>query len=53
VQSEVIVRLDPEQIEVIDDTMAAVLRSKTGVKRLKIASAMFESAIRRRALSGT
>jgi hypothetical protein len=36
-------RLDPGQIEVVDDEMAVVLRSKTGVERLKIASPMFES----------
>ncbi len=39
-------RLDPGQIEVIDDDMAEVLRHKTGAERLAIASAMFASARR-------
>jgi len=39
-------RLDPGQIEVLDDQMAEVLRSKTGAERLKIASDMFSSARR-------
>ena len=37
-------RLDPGQIEVVDDEMAEVLRRKTGAERLAIASAMFASA---------
>jgi len=37
-------RLDPGQIEVMDDQMAAVLRSKTGAERLKIANDMFRFA---------
>jgi hypothetical protein len=32
------------RIEVVDDDMARVLRSKTGAERLKIASDMFSSA---------
>ena len=39
-------RLDPGQIEVLDDEMAAVLRSKTGAERLQIASDMYAAARR-------
>ena len=39
-------RLDVRQIEVMDDEMAAVLRGKSGVERLKIASGMYVSARR-------
>lgn len=39
-------RLDPGQIEVVDDEMAQVLRGKTGPERLRIASDMFSSARR-------
>ncbi len=39
-------RLDPGQIEVVDDEMAAILRHKTGAERLAIASGMFASARR-------
>jgi len=40
------VRIDPRQVEVVDDDMARVLRSKTGAERLKIAFGMFTSARR-------
>ena len=33
--------LDPRNIEVIDDQTAAVLRSKTGAERLRIADEMY------------
>lgn len=36
--------IDPSRIEVMDDEMARVLRSKTGAERLEIAFEMFESA---------
>jgi len=39
-------RLDPGQIEVLDDPMAAVLRQKTGAERLAIANGWFLSAQR-------
>ncbi len=39
-------RLDPGQIEVMDEEMAAVLRAKTGGERLRIASNMYASARR-------
>ncbi len=39
-------RLDPGQIEVIDDQMAEILRQKTGAERLAIASGMYASARR-------
>ncbi len=39
-------RLDPGQIEVLDDQMAAVLRQKTGAERLAIANGLFLSARR-------
>ncbi len=38
--------LDPRQIEVVDDRVAEILRRKTGVERLAIASRMFASARR-------
>ena len=38
--------IDLRRIEVVDDDMAAVLRSKTGAERLAIAFEMFESARR-------
>ena len=38
--------LDPSQIEVVSDAMAAVLRGKTGAERLAIADAMYCSARR-------
>jgi hypothetical protein len=37
---------DLPHIEIVDDEMAAVLRSKTGAERLKIANDMFVSARR-------
>ena len=37
-------RLDKQQIEVVDDEMAQVLRLKSGAERLRIASGMFSSA---------
>ena len=37
-------RLDRGQIEVVDDEMAQVLRSKTGAERIQIANGMFLSA---------
>ncbi len=37
-------RLDPRQIEVIDDKMAEMLRRKTGAERLAIANGMFRLA---------
>lgn len=39
-------RIDPRQIEVMDDDMAAVLRTKTGSERLRIAFGMYSSARR-------
>jgi len=39
-------KLTPEMIEVVDNEMAAVLRSKTGAERLRIASGMYASARR-------
>lgn len=39
-----VVRLDDEQIEVLSDEMAAILRQKTGAERLSIANGMFVSA---------
>ena len=33
-----------DRFEVVDDEMAAVLRTKTGAERLAIASGMYESA---------
>lgn len=39
-------RLDPGQIEVMDDQMAEILRQKTGAERLAIASDMYDSARR-------
>ena len=38
--------IDPRNIEVLDDEMAAVFRAMTGAQRLKIASGMFSSARR-------
>jgi hypothetical protein len=38
--------IDPRRIEVVDEEMAAVLRSKTGAERLQIASGMFAAARR-------
>jgi hypothetical protein len=38
--------IDPRNIEVIDDEMAAVFRAMTGAQRLKIANDMFNSARR-------
>ena len=40
------VRIDPRQIEVVDEDMARVLRAKTGAERLQIAFSMFSSARR-------
>ncbi len=37
-------RLDPAQIDVMDDAMAEVLRRKTGAERLQIASGMYSFA---------
>lgn len=39
-------RLDPGQIEVMDDRMAEILRQKTGAERLAIANGMYASARR-------
>ena len=39
-------RLDPRNIEVMDDEMAKVIRSKTGAERLAIAYGMYDSARR-------
>ena len=39
-------KIDPRNIEVLDDDMAEVFRSMTGAQRLKIANDMFESARR-------
>jgi hypothetical protein len=39
-------RIDPRNIEVVDDDMAQVFRAMTGAQRLKIANDMFESARR-------
>jgi len=38
--------VDRDGFEVVDDEMAAVLRTKTGAERLAIASDMYESARR-------
>ncbi|HZF12289.1 MAG TPA: hypothetical protein VFE33_26170 [Thermoanaerobaculia bacterium] len=38
--------MDRDGFEVVDDEMAAVLRTKTGAERLAIASDMYESARR-------
>jgi len=38
--------VDRDGFEVVDDEMAAVLRTKTGAERLAIASAMYTSARR-------
>ena len=38
--------MDRDGFEVVDDEMAAVLRTKTGAERLAIASAMYTSARR-------
>jgi hypothetical protein len=37
-------RLDPGQIEVVDDTMAGILRRKTPAERIRIGFAMWTSA---------
>lgn len=37
---------DPRSIEVVDEQMATVLRAKTGIERLRIASRMYRSAAR-------
>jgi hypothetical protein len=37
-------KLEPRNIEVMDDQMAAVLRAKTGAQRLQIADRMFAFA---------
>ena len=39
-------RLDPGQIEVMDEEMARVLRAKSGAERVRIANDMFVSARR-------
>ena len=39
-------RLDAEQIEVVDEEMAKVLRAKSGPERLRIAFGMYTSARR-------
>lgn len=41
-------RVDPHNVEVMDDGMAAILRTKTGSERLRIAFGMYSFA--RRAL---
>ena len=38
--------VDPRNIEVMDDQMAAVLRTKTGIERLEIAFGMYDFARR-------
>jgi hypothetical protein len=37
-------KIDPRRIEVIDDSMAEVLRRKTGPERLAIANGLIRSA---------
>jgi hypothetical protein len=37
-------RLDPGQIEVVDDTMAEILRRKTPAERIRIGFALWTSA---------
>ena len=37
-------KLEPRNIEVMDDDMAAVLRGKTGAQRLQIADSLFSFA---------
>lgn len=39
-------RLDPGQIEVVDEEMAEVLRAKSGAERLKIAFDLYTSSRR-------
>jgi hypothetical protein len=39
-----VLRLDPGQIEVVDDTMAEILRHKTPGERIRIGCALWTSA---------
>jgi hypothetical protein len=39
-----LLRLDPGQIEVVDDTMAEILRRKTPAERIRIGFTMWASA---------
>ncbi|MGH9362208.1 MAG: hypothetical protein ACRD2T_09840 [Thermoanaerobaculia bacterium] len=38
--------IDRRELEVVDETVVAVLRAKTGAERLRIASGMIEAARR-------
>ena len=40
------VRLDPRSVEIVNEEVARILRTKTGAERLKIAFGMYESARR-------
>ena len=40
------VRLDPRSVEIVDEEVARILRSKTGAERLRIAFGMYTSARR-------
>lgn len=37
-------RLDPRNVEIVDEDVARILRGKTGAERLRIAFGMYESA---------
>ncbi len=39
-------RLDPSSVEIVDEDVARILRTKTGAERLQIAFSMFDSARR-------
>lgn len=39
-------RINPRQIEVLDEDVARVLREKTGAERLRVSSGMFAAARR-------
>ena len=40
------VRLDPRSVEIVDEEVARILRTKTGAERLQIAFGMYKSARR-------
>ena len=40
------VRLDPRNVEIVDEDVARILRTKTGAERLRIAFGMWASARR-------
>ncbi len=39
-------RLDPRSVEIVDEDVARILRTKTGAERLRIAFSMYDSARR-------